>query len=211
MLIDVAKYIGAGIWEGVKNAGSIIKDRGVERDRRFQSKYGITREFAEDKAQLLGISSKQFAKTYAEARDAFYKSGGTVDFSQMSGMAHHGKSAQDLIFEAISSRSEFANQFAKKELDIPKFAEGGIVTGPTLAWVGEAGPEAIVPLQTASGASRASVSALDSYNGRSSAGTMVQISVTVDGQTTGAAIGQEIARSIERELMSFFGRRAQEA
>jgi hypothetical protein len=31
-------------------------------------------------------------------------------------------------------------------VSIPKFAEGGIVTGPTLAIVGEAGPEAIVPL-----------------------------------------------------------------
>jgi len=29
---------------------------------------------------------------------------------------------------------------------IPKFAEGGIVTAPTLAMVGEAGPEAIIPL-----------------------------------------------------------------
>ena len=29
---------------------------------------------------------------------------------------------------------------------IPKFAKGGIVTGPTLGLVGEAGPEAIIPL-----------------------------------------------------------------
>ena len=32
---------------------------------------------------------------------------------------------------------------------IPAFAQGGIVTGPTLAMVGEAGPEAIVPLNKA--------------------------------------------------------------
>lgn len=30
--------------------------------------------------------------------------------------------------------------------DIPKLADGGIVTGPTLALIGEAGPEAVVPL-----------------------------------------------------------------
>jgi len=30
--------------------------------------------------------------------------------------------------------------------DIPKLAEGGIVTGPTLALIGEAGPEAVIPL-----------------------------------------------------------------
>jgi hypothetical protein len=31
-------------------------------------------------------------------------------------------------------------------LDVPKLAEGGIVTGPTLAMIGEAGPEAVIPL-----------------------------------------------------------------
>jgi hypothetical protein len=30
--------------------------------------------------------------------------------------------------------------------DIPKLADGGIVTGPTLAMIGEAGPEAVIPL-----------------------------------------------------------------
>ena len=31
-------------------------------------------------------------------------------------------------------------------LDVPQLAEGGIVTGPTLAMIGERGPEAIIPL-----------------------------------------------------------------
>ena len=35
--------------------------------------------------------------------------------------------------------------------DIPKLADGGIVTGPTLALIGEAGPEAVVPLNRAGG------------------------------------------------------------
>jgi hypothetical protein len=33
--------------------------------------------------------------------------------------------------------------------DIPMLAEGGIVTGPTLAMIGEAGPEAVIPLNKA--------------------------------------------------------------
>ena len=33
--------------------------------------------------------------------------------------------------------------------DIPMLAEGGIVTGPTLAMIGEAGPEAVIPLSKA--------------------------------------------------------------
>ena len=34
---------------------------------------------------------------------------------------------------------------------IPMLANGGIVTGPTLAMIGEAGPEAVVPLNRAGG------------------------------------------------------------
>jgi len=35
--------------------------------------------------------------------------------------------------------------------DIPMLADGGIVTGPTLAMIGEAGPEAVIPLNRAGG------------------------------------------------------------
>jgi len=35
----------------------------------------------------------------------------------------------------------------KEYLQVPPFAEGGIVNGPTLALIGEAGPEAVVPLR----------------------------------------------------------------
>ena len=35
--------------------------------------------------------------------------------------------------------------------DIPMLAEGGIVTGPTLAMIGERGPEAVIPLNRAGG------------------------------------------------------------
>jgi len=37
--------------------------------------------------------------------------------------------------------------------NIPKLADGGIVTGPTLALIGEAGPEAVVPLNRGNGMS----------------------------------------------------------
>jgi hypothetical protein len=36
---------------------------------------------------------------------------------------------------------------------IPKFADGGIVTGPTLGLLGEAGPEAVIPLNRLGGGS----------------------------------------------------------
>jgi len=37
------------------------------------------------------------------------------------------------------------------DVSIPRLADGGIVTGPTLAMIGEAGPEAVIPLNRSSG------------------------------------------------------------
>jgi hypothetical protein len=37
------------------------------------------------------------------------------------------------------------------EVKLPRLAEGGIVTGPTIAMIGEAGPEAVIPLNRANG------------------------------------------------------------
>ena len=64
-------------------------------------------------------------------------------------------------------------------ITIPKMAEGGIVTGPTLALIGEAGPEAVIPL-----------------NGRNSGmGTNVTINVS-GGISTSAEIGRSVVDAL---------------
>lgn len=61
--------------------------------------------------------------------------------------------------------------------NIPMLAEGGIVTGPTLAMIGEAGPEAVVPL--------------------SKMGGMGGVTVNVNGGlSTSAEIGQAVVNAI---------------
>jgi len=61
--------------------------------------------------------------------------------------------------------------------NIPLLAEGGIVTGPTLAMIGEAGPEAVVPL--------------------SKMGGMGGVTVNVNGGlSTSAEIGQAVVNAI---------------
>ena len=60
---------------------------------------------------------------------------------------------------------------------IPRMAEGGIVTSPTLALIGEAGPEAVVPLD------------------RMSTGGGVTINVT-GGLSTSAEIGQAVVNAL---------------
>jgi hypothetical protein len=57
-------------------------------------------------------------------------------------------------------------------------AEGGIVTGPTLAMIGEAGPEAVVPLSKMGGM-----------------GGGVTVNVT-GGLATSAEIGQAVVNAI---------------
>jgi TP901 family phage tail tape measure protein len=65
---------------------------------------------------------------------------------------------------------------------IPQMAAGGIVTRPTLAMIGEAGPEAIVPL-----------------SGRNSGmGNTYNINVNAGMGTNGAQVGKEIVDAIKR-------------
>jgi hypothetical protein len=64
--------------------------------------------------------------------------------------------------------------------NIPYLADGGIVTGPTLALIGEAGPEAVVPL--------------DRYNG----GGGMNITVNAGLVSTPDQIGQEIIQAIQK-------------
>jgi len=55
---------------------------------------------------------------------------------------------------------------------IPYLADGGVVTGPTLAMIGEAGPEAVIPLSRAKG---------QGLIGGPAAGGPVTVSLTVNG------------------------------
>ena len=65
-----------------------------------------------------------------------------------------------------------------RTMDIPRLAEGGIVTGPTLALIGEAGPEAVVPLDRMRGM-----------------GGNVTINVT-GGLATSAEIGESVVNAL---------------
>jgi hypothetical protein len=78
---------------------------------------------------------------------------------------------------------------------IPGFAAGGIVTSPTLALVGEAGPEAIIPLSAFSGGS-----SLAGGGGLSSGGG---ITINING---GQFLNQGGAQQIAQALATMIGR-----
>jgi len=83
------------------------------------------------------------------------------------------------MFRKLVDLKDSFGSFDIGNINIPGFANGGIVTGPTFAMVGEKGPEAIIPL-----------SQLGSMNGGG-----VTVNVT-GGLATSAEIGQAVVNAI---------------
>jgi TP901 family phage tail tape measure protein len=74
------------------------------------------------------------------------------------------------------------NAILKSGGEIPAMAKGGIVTGPTLALIGEAGPEAVIPLT----------------GNNMPMGATYNISINAGMGADGAVIGREIVDAIKR-------------
>jgi hypothetical protein len=84
---------------------------------------------------------------------------------------------------SAGERKDIQALAASLGVEVPAFAKGGIVTGPTLALIGEAGPEAVVPL-----------------SGRNAGGLGSQITINVNAGmgADGASIGRDIVDAIKR-------------
>jgi hypothetical protein len=82
------------------------------------------------------------------------------------------------LFRRLVELKERFGDFNLGNINIPGFADGGIVTRPTLAMVGEKGPEAIIPLSQMGGM-----------------GGGVTVNVT-GGLSTSAEIGQAVVNAI---------------
>jgi hypothetical protein len=94
------------------------------------------------------------------------------------GVGGGGKSTKTTAGGSIFTNQGLLNKLAR----IPKMAAGGIVSKPTLAMIGEAGPEAVVPL-----------------SGRNAGmGNVYNINVNAGMGTNGAQVGKEIVDAIKR-------------
>jgi hypothetical protein len=103
---------------------------------------------------------------------------GAIDLVN-STLAKYKKSGKGLSKKEKQKITDLATQLG---VDIPAMAKGGIVTGPTLALIGEAGPEAVVPL-----------------SGRNSGlGNTINLTVNAGMGADGASIGREIVDAIKR-------------
>jgi hypothetical protein len=180
-LLEIAKYIGAGIWEGFKNAGSILEER-----KRKQKE-------ASDKADA-DVSKRLSKDDFSEGIAALAEV--SVANRRMLGEEITGS---DVTTAAAMDFGAWAKESTAGvgELDIPKFAAGGIVTGPTLAIVGEAGPEAIVPLSGSRGKDY-SLGIGGAGSGRGDVAVYVNVSGGADPEMTGQVIGREVRRELTR-------------
>jgi hypothetical protein len=103
---------------------------------------------------------------------------GAIDLVN-STLAKYKKSGKGL---SKSEKKKIADLATQLGVDIPAMAKGGIVTGPTLALIGEAGPEAVVPL-----------------SGRNTGmGNTFNLTVNAGLGADGAVIGREIVDAIKR-------------
>jgi hypothetical protein len=146
---------------------------------------------------------KEFVRVLGDIKDAMVQKGLEIGASLGTGIANGVIAGLNKAIDAMNSIIEKAQNasaalgpagwLAAKVLGdkakiphIPALAEGGIVTSPTLALIGEAGPEAVVPL-----------------SGRN-AGAMGGVNITIQtGVGDPVAIGKEVKR-----VMDAYGRRA---
>lgn len=98
---------------------------------------------------------------------------------------------------SVASSTTATHSTVKKGVKVPKLADGGIVSAPTLALVGESGPEAVIPL----GANPLNTGAIGPLNaGAVGAGSIV-INITgvaADPRTLAQMVATEINRTVKR-------------
>lgn len=190
VLVDIGSYIGKGLYEGFKSAAF---GESVEEFTRKQRRHALNDE---------GLSNRQDA--------ALQRTIGRVNEQAAASAALGGFLAGDALPNSSASKGTIT--------DIPEFADGAIVSGRTLAFVGEAGPEAIVPLNTTAGYNAGSIASLQGVGaasagaaaGRGGIGSLtVNVSVAggADAQATGGIIADVV---VERIMMNYFERAAQE-
>jgi len=125
-----------------------------------------------------GVKSAMAAAGFSITAEGTIVNQGAIDLVN-STLAKYRKSGKGLSKKEKQKITDLANQLG---VDIPAMAKGGIVTGPTLALIGEAGPEAVVPL-----------------SGRNSGlGNTINLTVNAGMGADGASIGREIVDAIKR-------------
>ena len=97
---------------------------------------------------------------------------------------------QNTLRAIESARASIKGSASGVPANIPKLADGGIVTSPTLALIGERGPEAVIPLDRVQGGSQpVSVSIME--------GAMINVTNEADESRLARTVAKELARVLQ--------------
>ena len=125
-----------------------------------------------------GIKSAIAAAGFSINAEGAVVNQGAIDLVN-STLAKYQKSGKGLTKKEKKKISDLATQLG---VDVPAMATGGIVTKPTLALIGESGPEAVIPL-----------------NGNNApTGATINLTVNAGMGADGTQIGREIVDMIKR-------------
>lgn len=169
VLLDVGVWIGQGIWKGVTTGTKALTDE------RYEKRHGVKKSEIEYQAQLSGRPFSEVEAEFDAKYGTFQRLGRTVDvpwggdaaratYDQVMGQRFAqsavagqgvlaagptdalGPSGFGALAEEVSRLNANIAGLNESMGGVPKMASGGIVTRPTMALIGEAGPEAVVPL-----------------------------------------------------------------
>lgn len=201
VLIEAGALIGKGILKGV---GGAVNPFDTTAEKKYITTHGVSKGIMEDLASKHGEKDvKKFAARFDVQRKAFTEAGGLTAYETGLGRALEPEEFAKAIAEYAARRGQGLSADVAP-LDIPKMAVGGIVNGPTLALIGETGPEAVVPMSGTQG---------KNYSvGLGTGGGMggVTVQVNVMGGPDATSTGQIVAREVVRELTRVFERKALE-
>jgi hypothetical protein len=133
---------------------------------------------AQGQALVDGVKAAIAAANFSINVEGAIVNQGAIDLVN-STLAKYKKSGKKLTKTEKQKITDLANQLG---VDVPAMAKGGIVTGPTLALIGEAGPEAVIPLS----------------GNNMPMGATYNINVTAGMGADGAVIGREIVDAIKK-------------
>lgn len=163
----------------------------------FVDNWNTLSQLASDGLDRIKGRILEATKPVTDAFSSVWESVKNVTKIAFDGINNMVKGLVNSIFEKINKLIRAANSVAQKGADavgikvpnipeIPLLAEGGIVTKPTLAGIGEAGPEAVIPLN------KSKLAGL---------GLGTTINVTVEGDVTGEdlidRVGKELVKVIQ--------------
>ncbi len=173
-VIDAGSEAGAKIASELVKGGQVAIDETnalVDAAQRAADKVGIQ---AAERWYKTGVDQAQFIVNGLEAELTKLTPKLMAKMDQIAAKLKRSVNIDVIITERVSRIVSTITS------GIPAMANGGIVTGPTLALIGEAGPEAVVPL---------------SQMGNMATGGGVTINVT-GGLSTSAEIGQSVVNAL---------------